>query len=291
MIVLTPRKLAAAFLKRASPRLWHFLVYKRFIRSPNATDREIKIIDRFIDPDRAALDIGVDLGIYTRHFAKFSSTVIAFEANPDSAKAAARFLGHSATIHWAALSSSNGVAQLRIPVQGGKPATALGTVSTTNSLGNAIFNTIEVPLRRLDDFALPSVGFIKIDVEGHEEDVLLGAEALIARDRPSLMVEVEERHNRGSTERLKRFFHSRAYCGFFFDGSALRSIEMFDPGRHQCPGRTPYINNFFFCPIEFDIRATGIPGPDSEVSAKAARHSRVQSSKTARMRKRRPQAN
>ena len=33
------------------------------------------------------------------------------------------------------------------------------------------------------------------------------------------------------------------------------------------------------------------PRPDSEVSATAARHSRVQSSKTARMRKRRPQAN
>jgi FkbM family methyltransferase len=258
--MLTPRRLAAAFVKRASPRLWHLLVYKRFVRSPNA-EREIEIIDRFIDPDRAALDIGVDLGIYTRHFAKFSSSVIAFEANPDVAKAATRFLGHSATIHWAALSSSSGVGQLRVPLQGGKPTTALGTVSTANSLGNASFSTIEVPLRQLDDFALPSVGFIKIDVEGHEEDVLLGAKALIARDRPSLMIEVEERHNSGSVERVRLFFQSRAYCGFFFDGSALRSIEMFDPDLHQCPGRSPYINNFFFCPTEFDIRSTGIPGP------------------------------
>ena len=57
----------------------------------------------------------------------------------------------------------------------------------------------------------------KIDVEGHEEDVLLGAQSLIARDRPSLMVEVEEPHNPGSIERVTRFFQSRGYCGFFFD--------------------------------------------------------------------------
>jgi hypothetical protein len=120
------------------------------------------------------------------------------------------------------------VGQLRIPLHAGKLQTPLGTISAANSLGNAAFSTIEVPLRQLDDFALPSVGFIKIDLEGHEEDVLLGAQSLIARDRPSLMVKVEERHNPGSIERVTGFFQSRGYCGFFFDGSALRSIEMLD---------------------------------------------------------------
>jgi FkbM family methyltransferase len=234
------------------------LVYRRLVRSSYA-EREIKVVHHFIDGDRAVLDIGVDLGIYTRHFAKFSSCVIAFEANPDVAKAAARFLGRSATIHWVALSSANGVGQLRIPLEAGKPTTALGTISATNSLGNAAFNTIEVPLRQLDDFTLPSVGFIKIDVEGHEEEVLLGAQSLIARDRPALMVEVEERHNFGSIGRVTRFFQSRGYRGFFFDGSALSPIAMFDPNLHQSAGRAPYINNFFLCPSEFDIRSTGIP--------------------------------
>jgi FkbM family methyltransferase len=252
-MMLIARKLAAAFVKRTSPRLWHLLVSKRF------ADREIDIIDRFIDRDRAVLDVGVDVGIYTRHFAKFSRSVIAFEANPHVATEAARFLGPSATIHCVALSSTNGVGQLRIPLQAGKPTTSLGTVAAANSLGNAAFSTIEVPLRQLDDFALPSVGFIKIDVEGHEEDVLLGAQSLIARDRPSFMVEIEERHNPGSIERVTRFFQSRGYCGFFFDGSALRAIKLLDPNVHQSPNRKPYINNFFFCPKEFDIRSTGIP--------------------------------
>jgi peptidoglycan/LPS O-acetylase OafA/YrhL len=111
----------------------------------------------FIDRDRAALDIGVDLGIYTRHFAKFSRRVIAFEANPDSAAAATRFLGRSATIHWVALSSTNGAGQLRIPLRAGKLTTALGTVSAANFLGDAAFTTIEVPLRQARRFR-PSFG-------------------------------------------------------------------------------------------------------------------------------------
>jgi len=265
LTMATPIKLVAALIKRTSPRLWHVLVYRRIVRSGHA-ERELHIVDRFIDRDRAALDIGVDLGIYTRHFAKFSRRVIAFEANPDVATAAARFLGHAATIHWIALSSASGMGQLRIPLQAGKPTTALGTVSATNLLGNAAFNTIEVPLKPLDDFALPSVGFIKIDVEGHEEDVLVGAQSLIARDRPSLMIEVEERHNPGSIERVTRFFESRGYCGFFFDGRALRSVEMLDPNVHQSPGREPYINNFFFCPTEFDVRSTGIPVAEGQIA-------------------------
>jgi hypothetical protein len=80
------------------------------------------------------------------------------------------------------------------------------------------------------------------------------------------MVEVEERHNPGSIERVTRFFQSRGYGGFFFDGSALRSIEMLDLNVHQSPGREPYINNFFFCPAEFDIRSTGIPVAQGQIA-------------------------
>ena len=96
--------------------------------------------------------------------------------------------------------------------------------------------------------------------------MLVGAQSLIARDRPSLMIEVEERHNPGSIERVTRFFESRGDCGFFFDGRALRSVEMLDPNVHQSPGREPYINNFFFCPTEFDVRSTGIPVAEGQIA-------------------------
>jgi hypothetical protein len=38
------------------------------------------------------------------------------------------------------------------------------------------------------------VGFLKIDVEGFESAVLAGAERVLERDRPSLLLEIEDRH-------------------------------------------------------------------------------------------------
>ena len=53
------------------------------------------------------------------------------------------------------------------------------------------FITCRVKTEKLDDLLMNSnVGFIKIDVEGHEKNVLMGALNLIKRNKPSLLVEI-----------------------------------------------------------------------------------------------------
>ena len=44
------------------------------------------------------------------------------------------------------------------------------------------------------------ISFIKCDVEGHEFAVLRGAERLLARSKPALLVEIEERHGQTVSE-------------------------------------------------------------------------------------------
>ena len=61
------------------------------------------------------------------------------------------------------------------------------------STGDTV-ETIRVPLRTLDSYNLSNIGFIKIDVEGHELDVLRGAEVTLRRDQPNLLIEIENRH-------------------------------------------------------------------------------------------------
>jgi FkbM family methyltransferase len=238
----------------ATPALWQRLKYYQYLRG-GLGEREIYIVHHFIDSSRAALDIGVHLGIYTRHFAKYAKCVIAFEANPDSAKFASRSLRGKARVEWIALSSETGVALLRVPLEGAKGAeAALGTISPTNTLGGVRFNEISVPARALDDFALPPVGFVKIDVEGHEEAVLSGGEGLLRRDRPVYMIEIEERHNPSSLSRIANRFEAQSYKAFFYDGTRLRSIEEFDRAYHQISGTDNiYVNNFFFIPFESDV--------------------------------------
>ena len=107
----------------------------------------------------------------------------------------------------------------------------------------------------LDSFHLPPVGFIKIDVEGHELAIIKGAQLTIERDQPSFLIEAEERHKPGAVENLLNYSSNCGYEGFFLLGRQILPINEFSLSRHQSassikfdkiiPGQT-YANNFIF---------------------------------------------
>jgi FkbM family methyltransferase len=147
-----------------SPSLWHWLKYRQYLHT-SVGEREIKFIGIIIPKNALVIDVGVHLGFYSRHFARFPSQDLAFEANPASAQAAARLL--PVKIENIAFSDVNGTVALRVPLEGAKGGeAALGTLAPTNELAGAAFKSIPVTTRRLDDMILPTVGLIKIDVEG-----------------------------------------------------------------------------------------------------------------------------
>jgi len=47
----------------------------------------------------------------------------------------------------------------------------------------------KVELKKLDDYELTDVDFIKIDVEGYENQVVLGAKETLLRNKPIIIVE------------------------------------------------------------------------------------------------------
>ena len=75
----------------------------------------------------------------------------------------------------------------------GVTVTGCSTVSPTASATYPDHRAIEVPMATLDSSYEGEVGFIKIDVEGHEQAVLDGAVQTIRRCRPRLLVEIDER--------------------------------------------------------------------------------------------------
>lgn len=56
----------------------------------------------------------------------------------------------------------------------------------------------------IERFKLPSVGIIKIDVEGAEKEVLQGLEKLIKENQPLIQIEVLPVYNKENAERLQR---------------------------------------------------------------------------------------
>src|SRR4029077_5971305 len=147
--------------------------------------------------------------------------------------------------------SRAGRTTLKVPVNAkGSAVTELASIAPKAVEGSGV--AIDVETRRLDDFPISNCSFIKIDVEGHEEAVLDGAAALIAAQRPVLMVELVEAFNPGVVARLTERYAAMSYDVFFWK-SGLKPIAEFDAARDQDEALMPsreYVANFFFIPAE-----------------------------------------
>ncbi len=111
-------------------------------------------------------------------------------------------------------------------------------------------------MARPDSIVRDGVTFVKIDVGGHELNVLRGAQGVIERCQPVFLVEAEERHRVGATASIFDFFRDRNYDGFFLRGRHIVAVDEFDSGADQ--DETALLSdggrqdNFFFFPASCD---------------------------------------
>ncbi len=117
-------------------------------------------------------------------------------------------------VHEIALSDREGEADLLIP-QGEQGAVhGLASLEPQLALSAQSCVALHVPIARLDAVIQEDVAFVKIDVEGHELNVLNGAVALLERSQPVFLVEAEDRHRAAATESVFEFFRDKGYRGF-----------------------------------------------------------------------------
>ncbi|MEE3065404.1 MAG: FkbM family methyltransferase [Actinomycetota bacterium] len=222
---------------------------------------DVQLAASLCDPNRVSLDIGADVGEFTVAMLAASRAVIAFEPRPAQARALTSMfdaVGADVRVEAVALSDEPGVMSMRVV----ESEPGRSTIDADNSLGdvdNGGIQSIDVPVKRLDDLHLDNVGLIKIDVEGHELAVLRGAVDTLTRNQPTIVVEAEERHHPDAVAGITRLLSGLGYVGYFDVDDARRPIAEFDPTRHQDPAnvgsrengwaaRGTYINNFTFFP-------------------------------------------
>jgi FkbM family methyltransferase len=126
--------------------------------------------------------------------ARSAGWVLAIEPLPRSAAALESTLAANALLHAeivrCAIGEHDGVAAFAVPV-----VTSARTDTGTARIGPACVgrDALQVRLRSLDSLAaernLTRLDLIKIDVEGHERQVLDGAAAILDRHRPVLVIE------------------------------------------------------------------------------------------------------
>lgn len=212
---------------------------------------ELRMIPDLVDPGRAAIDVGANRGVWTDRLARHCPAVFAFEPNPKMFAFLSAACAANVRPSPLALSDRAGEATLRIP------RTARGYSNQQASLAPRAdgrfteFGELRVATARLDDLDLPPCGFLKIDVEGHEAAVVRGAEALIARDRPVLLIEMEQRHTGEPIEASLAAVTALGYTAAFLRDGRETPISAFDPDRdHRDRVEQPgYVFNFIFRPV------------------------------------------
>jgi FkbM family methyltransferase len=225
---------------------------------------ELLLLGLLCDKSSAMIDVGANLGVYSYVAAKYADRVYAIEPIPESAEWLRKTAPANVSVLEMAASDHEGPQTLYIPTLEGSRIASRASLQSDANRG-AELKPIEITTAPLDSMDFGRVGFIKIDVEGHEQAVLRGAAGLIGRQRPAVQVECEERHASDAVASAVRFFAEFGYRGFFWKAEALRPIELFDPKRDQqleklrnlddWHNRT-YINNFLFLdPVRTDLLA------------------------------------
>lgn len=200
---------------------------------------EWHLLDHLVNPKLAAVDVGANVGDYAGRLAQLCPHVHAFEPIPWLADALVTKMPGNVTVHRLALSDRSGTAELRIPTIAGIEEHGLTTLEDSNQLSGSVRH-VPCTLARLDDVVTEPVGLIKVDVEGHELAVLLGAERILKQHRPVLLIESDHKHNPAAPENVFQLLRNHGYAGFFLADGQPRGLGAFR--------RDVHFVNFIFVP-------------------------------------------
>lgn len=222
---------------------------------------EMKLLPYLCKKDKISIDIGAAGGVFIANMVDVSKNVIGFEPIPDDAnilKEMIKSTNSNASIECVALSDKSGEATLRMIANDFGRSTIEESNSLDDNTGSKKIG-IKVPIKKLDDYNFNNVGFIKVDVEGHELSVLHGARETIKRNLPALLIEIEDRHKLNAVEDVPTFLREFGYVVFFILDGKIKPIAEFNKKIHQDSNnigtytdgyarKGVYINNFIFIP-------------------------------------------
>jgi FkbM family methyltransferase len=185
----------------------------------------LKVLPEFLDETKIAIDVGAATGHITNAIAPHVHSVYGIEAVHPVFRQYCLMQDRHPNVYpiFGAASETNGITSFYVDA---------------NRLSNSSINKLvegpetRVPMLSLDTFFFghrPEPGFIKVDVEGTELRVLKGAQAIIEKHRPVLMIEVYRPYIEVDPLDLFHWIMDRGYRCLYWDCVQKGLVEVSDP--------------------------------------------------------------
>jgi FkbM family methyltransferase len=212
-------------------RLWLHLHFED-------AEPELVHLAKLVPRRGVAIDAGANIGLFALALTQYCHKVYAFEISEQTSRSLKRCAHPKIEIINVGLSNRAREATLYTPVQAnGSTLDGWASLAAGNCPGINRHREQSVHLKSLDAFGISECVFLKIDVEGHEVELLEGAAETIRRTRPVILMEVRERNR----TRVNLLLEPLGYCR---------------TSLHAMTGVPGGCENFIFVPSELKLWAS-----------------------------------
>jgi FkbM family methyltransferase len=150
----------------------------------------LSFVKHFIDPHKNILDIGANIGVHSIVYSRYTiGKIYAFEPQP---------LVFNLLKKNIELNTCNTIFPYNYGASD-RDDTFFMNANYDEKINHGAFSIcnkqnigINIECKKIDNLELTNIGYIKIDVEGHELNVLLGLQNTILNNLPNIMIEIHD---------------------------------------------------------------------------------------------------
>lgn len=188
-----------------------------------------EVLAKFLHKGMSCLDVGANIGVYTVHMARLvgpSGSVHSFEPVTHVRRRLEANVWLN-NLQWVKINNTalgHKVDSIEMfQVREGHFRSGTSTLvknENVDKMGEDSFSKTLVSVTTIDDYvtshSLDQLGFMKIDVEGFEWNVLLGASESIRRFKPTILMEYDPIRHEGKKQNIIDFFDEQEFYVYEF---------------------------------------------------------------------------
>jgi len=186
-------------------------------------DRSVNRLYQLLGDQNTILDVGANVGSILLNIAKLCQTakIVGFEPDPRNFQRATNNIRLNTALNVCVVNKGLGLKSETVKLyhvnnkNAGMNRILNDSVAMTSS---SVLDYDEIQIVRLDDFireeGLTNIDLIKIDVEGYELNVLMGAEDTLKRHRPTLFIELDDDNLRAQGQSARELVNFISCLGY-----------------------------------------------------------------------------